>query len=69
MGKSPVLLSFGHGYTAQTLARRLMAKDWRVVGTTRSEARAEAFTLNLDRSLLVLDTWFALQQLMQRHPV
>jgi nucleoside-diphosphate-sugar epimerase len=42
MGKTPVLLSFGHGYTAQALARRLLAKGWRVVGTTRSEARAEA---------------------------
>ncbi|MHA1114339.1 MAG: SDR family oxidoreductase [Alphaproteobacteria bacterium] len=42
MGKTPVLLSLGHGYTAQALARRLMAKGWRVVGTTRSQARAEA---------------------------
>ena len=42
MGKTPVLLSFGHGYTAQALARRLMAKGWQVIGTTRSEARAEA---------------------------
>ena len=42
MGKSPVLLSFGHGYTAQALARRLIAKGWRVIGTTRSETRAEA---------------------------
>ncbi len=42
MGKTPVLLSFGHGYTAQALARRLMAKGWRVIGTTRSETRAEA---------------------------
>ena len=42
MGKSPVLLSFGHGYTARALARRLLAKGWRVIGTTRSETRAEA---------------------------
>ncbi len=42
MGKTPVFLSFGHGYTARALARRLMAKDWQVIGTTRSEARAEA---------------------------
>jgi len=42
MGKTPVLLSFGHGYTAQALARRLMAKGWQVIGTTRSETRAEA---------------------------
>ncbi len=42
MGKTPVLLSFGHGYTAQALARRLMANGWRVIGTTRSEEKAEA---------------------------
>ncbi len=42
MGKTPVLLSFGHGYTARALARRLMAKGWRVIGTTRSEEKAEA---------------------------
>jgi len=42
MGKSPVLLSFGHGYTARALARRLLTKGWRVIGTTRSETRAEA---------------------------
>jgi nucleoside-diphosphate-sugar epimerase len=42
MDKTPVLLSFGHGYTAQALARRLMAKDWQVIGTTRSETKAEA---------------------------
>ena len=42
MGKSPVLLSFGHGYTAQVLARRLMAQGWQVIGTTRSEEKAAA---------------------------
>jgi nucleoside-diphosphate-sugar epimerase len=42
MGKTPVLLSFGHGYSAQALARRLLAKGWRVIGTTRSEEKAEA---------------------------
>ncbi len=42
MGKSPVLLSFGHGYSAQVLARRLMAQGWQVIGTTRSEEKAEA---------------------------
>ena len=42
MGKTPVLLSLGHGYSAQALARRLMANDWRVIGTTRSEDKAEA---------------------------
>lgn len=42
MGKTPVLLSFGHGYSAQALARRLLAKGWRVIGTTRSGEKAEA---------------------------
>ncbi|MCL5776695.1 SDR family oxidoreductase [Limibaculum sp. FT325] len=34
------LLSFGHGYSAQALARRLTARGWRVIGTTRSEGKA-----------------------------
>jgi len=42
MAKSHVLLSLGHGYSAQALARRLMAQGWEVIGTTRSEAKAEA---------------------------
>lgn len=29
------LLSLGHGYTAQALARRLIPLGWRVIGTTR----------------------------------
>jgi len=40
MANRPVLLSIGHGYSAQALARRLMAKGWRVIGTTRFEAKA-----------------------------
>ncbi len=35
-----VLLSFGHGYSAQALGRQLLAADWRVIGTTRSADRA-----------------------------
>lgn len=35
-----LLISFGHGYTAQALARRLLPQGWRIVGTTRSAARA-----------------------------
>jgi nucleoside-diphosphate-sugar epimerase len=31
------LLSFGHGYSAQALARRLLRDGWRVIGTTRNE--------------------------------
>ena len=38
----PVLLSLGHGYCAAALARRLRAKGWTVIGTTRDAARARA---------------------------
>ncbi|MEM8630684.1 MAG: SDR family oxidoreductase [Pseudomonadota bacterium] len=34
------LLSFGHGYSAQALARRLVPKGWRVIGTTRTGEKA-----------------------------
>jgi nucleoside-diphosphate-sugar epimerase len=37
------LLSLGHGYSASALARRLLPEGWRVIGTTRSAAKAEAF--------------------------
>lgn len=37
---SATMLCFGMGYTARAFARRLMAKGWRVVGTTRTEERA-----------------------------
>jgi len=36
------LISFGHGYSAQALARRLVPQGWRIVGTTRSEEKASA---------------------------
>jgi nucleoside-diphosphate-sugar epimerase len=36
------LLSLGHGYSAAALARRLLPRGWRVIGTTRDAARAEA---------------------------
>jgi len=36
------LLSLGHGYCAQALARLLIPQGWRVIGTTRKAARAEA---------------------------
>lgn len=36
------LLSFGHGYSAQALERLLLPQGWRIIGTTRSEAKAEA---------------------------
>lgn len=37
------LLSLGHGYSARALARSLVAQGWRVIGTTRNPAKAEAF--------------------------
>lgn len=36
------LLSIGHGYTAQALARRLVPEGWHIVGTTRSAEKADA---------------------------
>jgi nucleoside-diphosphate-sugar epimerase len=36
-----VLLSFGHGYSARALARRLLLRGWRILGTTRDPARAD----------------------------
>lgn len=36
------LLSFGHGYSAQALARRLDRSQWRIIGTTRSVDKAQA---------------------------
>ncbi len=35
-----VLLSLGHGYTAQAFARRLRPLGWQIIGTARSAARA-----------------------------
>ena len=36
------LLSIGHGFSAQALARLLLDRGWRVIGTTRSEEKADA---------------------------
>lgn len=35
------LLSFGHGYSARALARRLLPLGWTIYGTTRSPEKAE----------------------------
>ncbi|PWJ17497.1 SDR family oxidoreductase [Jannaschia seohaensis] len=37
-----VLLSFGHGFSARALAPVLIDRGWEVIGTTRSEEKAEA---------------------------
>ena len=36
------LLSIGHGFSARALGRRLIAEGWRVIGTTRSNDKADA---------------------------
>lgn len=37
-----VFLCFGYGYSASALGRRLLARGWRVIGTTRSVEKAAA---------------------------
>lgn len=37
-----ILLSFGHGYSARELTKTLLPNGWRVVGTTRTEEKAQA---------------------------
>ncbi|MDX5356717.1 MAG: SDR family NAD(P)-dependent oxidoreductase, partial [Rhodobacterales bacterium] len=36
------LLSLGHGYSADALARRLIPQGWQVIGTTRDAGKAAA---------------------------
>ena len=40
MDSMNTLLSIGHGYSAAALAQRLLARGWRVIGTTRSREAA-----------------------------
>ena len=37
-----VLLSFGHGYSARALSAALLDRGWSVIGTTRSDEKAQA---------------------------
>jgi DNA polymerase-3 subunit delta' len=57
----------------RTLAGRLVSPanlgHWALAWEAISEAKTEAFALNLDRSLLVLETWFRLQAVAREHPV
>ena len=39
---SKTLISFGHGYSAQALARVLLPQGWKIYGTTRSPEKFEA---------------------------
>jgi nucleoside-diphosphate-sugar epimerase len=41
-GMTKTLLSFGHGFSARALSRLLVARGWRVIGTTRSPDKTEA---------------------------
>jgi DNA polymerase III subunit delta' len=65
----------GEGATQeeQRLAKRLVSPanlaHWAEAWEAMSEARAEAQALNLDRGLLLLETWFRLQQVARELPV
>ena len=63
----------GTTYEERSLAKRFISPAnlsfWAEAWEAISEARGEAFALNLDRSLLVLDTWFRLQSVAREHPV
>ena len=65
----------GEGATLeeQKLAKRLISPanlaDWADAWEATSEAKREAFALNLDRGLLLLETWFRLQYVAREHPV
>ncbi|HYJ59246.1 MAG TPA: DNA polymerase III subunit delta' [Methyloceanibacter sp.] len=65
--------SHGASREEQTLAGRLVSPanlaHWAEAWEAISDAKAEAFALNLDRSLLVLETWFRLQAVAREHPV
>ncbi len=47
-----ILLSFGHGYSAQALARRLLPLGWTIYGTTRDTAKAERLRTHGVRPIL-----------------
>jgi DNA polymerase-3 subunit delta' len=57
----------------QRLANRLISPanlpHWAEAWEAISNAMAEVMALNLDRSLLVLETWFRLQKVAREHPV
>jgi DNA polymerase III subunit delta' len=57
----------------RALAERFLSRAnlayWAEAWEAISFEKAEAFSLNLDKSLLVLDTWFRLQRLAREHPV
>ena len=54
---------------ASRLVSRANLAAWAEAWEAISLERSEAFALNLDKSLLVLDIWFRLQRLVREHPV
>lgn len=62
---SRVLLSFGHGYSARALARRLLREGWTIHGTTRSPDKADALRAEGVRPLLWSDDHGIAQALAQ----
>ena len=64
IGLAPHLFCFGLGYTAETVARRLLDEGWRISGTTRSEEKRtalralgiEAHVFNRARPLADIET-------------
>jgi nucleoside-diphosphate-sugar epimerase len=56
MGQSPHLFCFGLGYSATFLARRLLARGWRVSGTCRRpEKQAQLKAIGIDAHLFDRD--------------
>jgi DNA polymerase-3 subunit delta' len=57
----------------QALARQLISPGnllhWAEAWEAITQARDEAVAYNLDRTLLLLETWFRLQKLAREHPV
>jgi len=51
-----VLLSFGHGYSAQALSPVLVRQGWEVFGTTRVKENARAITASGAKAVLWPDT-------------
>lgn len=52
-GAMPHLFSFGHGYSARALARRLLPSGWLVTGTTRDPGKVERLDAEGVRPLLL----------------
>jgi DNA polymerase-3 subunit delta' len=65
----------GEGATEEerAIARKLVSRAnlgaWAEAWEAIAAAKEEAFTLNLDRTLLLLGTWFSLQKIARERPV